>query len=138
MFGIVDTSQQPALGFMQVVPSLDAQTSLPIIQAHVALGSVVHSDQWAAYRNTQGLPNVNAHLTVNHSLHFVDPATGVHTQNIESYWGRVKHKFKRMKGVSGKQLPSYLDEFLWRERYGKTASQAFNSIMDDIATQYPV
>ena len=27
---------------------------------------------------------------VNHSLHFVDLVSGVHTQNIESYWCRVK------------------------------------------------
>ena len=36
---------------------------------------------------------------VNHSLHFVDPATSAHTQHAESYWNRVKTKFKQMKGV---------------------------------------
>ena len=53
--------------------------------------------------------------TVNHSVEFVSP-TGVHTQNIESYWNRVKTKFKRMKGCHEHQLPSYLDEFMYRER----------------------
>ena len=52
----------------------------------------------------------------NHSLHFVDPATGVHRQNIESYWSRVKRRFKRMKGVHQSMMPAYLDEFMWRER----------------------
>ena len=140
MFGIVDTSQQPSLGYMEVVPARNAATLLPIIQAHVAPGSIVHSDEctWAAYNRVGNLPNVGSYQSVNHSLHFVDPVTGTHTQNVESYWSRVKHKFKRMKGVESEQLPSYLDEFMWRERYGRTANTALNSILDDIATQYPV
>ena len=38
----------------------------------------------------------------------------------------------------GNQLPSYLDEFMWRERYGTTGNQALQSLMTDIAAQYPV
>jgi hypothetical protein len=47
--------------------------------------------------------------TVSHSVNFVDPETGVHTQTIESCWARTKLKFKTMKGVSADALPSYLD-----------------------------
>ena len=110
-------SQQPAMGYMQIVPDRTAQTLLPIIQRHTLPNTTVHSDQWQSYSRVQTLPNVSSYSTVNHSLHFVDPATGVHTQNIESYWGKVKLKFKRMKGCHASQLPSYLDEFMWRERY---------------------
>ena len=62
---------------------------------------------------------MTTHRMVNHSLHFVDPATGVHTKTVESYWNRVKTKLKRMKGFDGDQLHRYLDEFMSRERYGK-------------------
>ena len=47
-------------------------------------------------------------LGITCSLHFVDPATSVQTQHAESYWNRVKMKFKRMIGVHETRLPSYL------------------------------
>ena len=43
-----------------------------------------------------------------------------------------------MRRCHATELPSYLDEFMWRERYGKTAGEAFRSIMADIAAFYPV
>ena len=138
VFGLVDTSKQPALGYMEIVPRRDAQTLLPIIRAHTAPGTTIHSDEWRAYSTVGQLPNVSNHSTINHSLHFVDPSTGVHTQHVESYWARVKWRFKSMKGVSSNQLPSYLDEFMWRERWGESKELAFRQIMAEIATQYPV
>ena len=78
------------------------------------------------------------HNTVNHSLNFVDPVSGTHTQNVESYWSRAKQKIKRMKGCHAEQLPSYLDEFMWRERHGSSARIAFFGLMTDIAQKYPV
>ena len=81
---------------------------------------------------------MSSHEVVNHSVNFVDPASGVHTQNIESYWNNVKQKLKRMKGCHADQLPSYLDEHMWREWYGSTRRQALENILSDIAQQYPV
>ena len=138
VFGLVDTSHTPALGYMEVVTTRDANTLLPIIQAHIAPGTIVHSDEWHAYRRVSTLPSVSSHQTVNHSITFVDPISGTHTQHIESYWNRTKTKFKRMKGCHSHQIPSYLDEFMWRERYGKTSKDAWISIIQDIAQQYPV
>ena len=122
---------------MSIVNSHDAATLLPIIQAHVAPGTIIHSDMWRAYNNVETLHNVASHHTVNHSLNFVDPVTGVHTQHVESYWNRSKVKLKRMKGCTAGQLPSYLDEFMWKEWHGTTRG-CFNTICHDIATQYPV
>ena len=131
---MVDTSHQPALGYMEVVPQCDAATLLPIIQVHVANRTTIHSDQWAAYRQVASLPSVSTHATVNHSVTFVDPVSGTHTQNIESYW--EKAKLKNMKGCRASQLPSYLDEFMWREHFGQTKADAFSNIMLHISEQY--
>jgi transposase-like protein len=135
---MVDTSTSPALGIMTLVPQRDAATLLPIIQRHVRPGTTIWSDEWAAYRRVQQLPSVTQHQTVNHSIEFINPATGVQTQAIESYWNRVKTKFKRMKGVQETMLSSYLDEFMWRERHGTSASSALNNLCRDIALRYPV
>ena len=74
---------------------------------------------------------------MNHSVTFVDPTTGTHTQHVESYWNRVKVRYfyililqlsvvkntqiklKRMRGCHAEHLTAYLDEFMWRERFGK-------------------
>ena len=123
---------------MELVPRWNAATLLPIIQQHIHPGTTIHSDDWAAYNRVASIPGVAGHQVVNHSLHFVDPVTGVNTQTVESYWNRVKRKFKRMMGVSSNQLALHLDEFMWRERFGKTAGQAFTNVCADISTQYPV
>ena len=95
------------LGFMQIVDRQNAETLLPIIQRHILPGSIVYSDQWAAYNRVGDIHGLE-HQTVNHTPHFVDPVTGVHTQNIESYWNRCKTKIKTMKGVRRHMLPPWL------------------------------
>ena len=58
---------------MVPVDRRDATTLLPIIQKYIAPGTTIISDLWAAY-NTIGTLGYQ-HLTVNHSLNFVDPTT---------------------------------------------------------------
>ena len=81
VFGLVDTSSSPSLGYMELIPRRDAQTILPIIQAHTHPGTTIYSDQWQAYNTVEQLSTVSSHSTVNHSINFVDPTIGV-----ESYW----------------------------------------------------
>ena len=68
--------------FLVEVQQRDAATLLPIVQNFVRPGSIVYSDEWAAY-NQLAASAACQHQTVNHSIHFVDPQTGAHTQGIE-------------------------------------------------------
>ena len=136
---MVDTSHSPALGHMEIVPDRTRTTFLPIMQANTLPNTVIHSDDYSTYRTAVGqLPSVTRHGIMNHFLHFVDPVTNIHTQHIESYWNRVKIKFKKMRGVDNNQLPSYIDEFMWRERYGTDVDSCLDNLFRDIAHDYPV
>ena len=89
VFGMVDTTEVPAIGYMEIVDSRDATTLFPIVEAHIRPGTILWLDKWAAYnRLSSTVPGVAGHQAVNHSLHFRDPTTGVHTNTIESYWNR--------------------------------------------------
>ena len=76
---------------MELVPQHDAATLIPIIQRLILPGSTVWSDDWVAYNQLNALGYV--HQTVNHSQHYVDPATGVHANNIEARWAACKASF---------------------------------------------
>ena len=75
--------------FLEVVERRDKHTLLPIILEKVAQGSTVITDCWKAYDD---LKHSFTHLTVNHSLNFVDPNTGAYTQNIENLWWQIKRQ----------------------------------------------
>ena len=73
---------------------------------------------------------------VNHSLHFVDPQTGVHTNNIESTWKTCKIKIKQMAGVDRKYVQEYLDEFVWRYSNYADRDALFDCIIPIIVNFY--
>ena len=120
--------------FMELVPQRDAATLIPIIQRNILPGSTVWSDEWVAYNNLNALGYI--HQTVNHSQHYVDPATGVHTNNIEARWSACKASFKRRYGITREHLPSYIDEYMWRSRHPHP--DTFTALIDAIRVQYPL
>ena len=80
-FGGIDPESN--FGFLVLVDDCSAATLLPLIQQFIAPGSIIHSDKWVAYRNIAQMNVVSPyqHLTVNHSVNFVDPLTGCTTNH---------------------------------------------------------
>ena len=73
-------------------------------------------------------PTVQTHRVVVHAANFVDPVTGVHTQEVESAWSRLKYKVKMRKGVRNYDLQSFLNEHMWRDWRGDA------DVFDNITT----
>ena len=137
MFGIVSCANSPARGYFQVVDRRNAATLLPIIQRCVLPGTEVHSDDWAAYRRLQLLPNVNRHRVVVHAHNFVDPRTGVHAQEVESAWSQLKLEQKRRKGLRREDPQSYLDERMWRQWRGGSYGVIMRNFLSIFPLQFP-
>jgi ISXO2-like transposase domain len=132
VFGIVDTSFSPALGYMECVERRNAETLLPIIRRICLPGSIINSDGWAAYPGIQKMGY--EYRFVNHRVNYVDPITGAHTQNIESYWAKQKLKIKKMKGIPRKYVQEYLYEFMWHDRFD--GDNKFEKILEHIRRYY--
>ncbi|XP_076031782.1 uncharacterized protein LOC143019698 [Oratosquilla oratoria] len=112
------------------VEKRNAETLIPIIQREVEVGSVIHSDEWAAYRQLQQVGF--HHATVNHQHHYVDSATGVHTQKIERSWLESKIDIlKKKRGVPFHHFQGHLDEYCWRYSKGPDGD-LFLCILQDI------
>ena len=139
VFGIFDEATKNV--HFEFVRDRTQETIFPILRRAVLPGTLVWSDEYATYT---GGPNRNTsqptplallgpydHQWVNHTLHFIDPVTGAHTNSIEGSWALCKRKFKYMFGTPNSFLPSYLDEFIWRRRFVRVQS-AFNIILETI------
>ena len=137
IFGLYDPDRQE--GYLRLVDARDGDTLYPIIEEVLRPGSVICSDEWAAYRRItqQPHPQQFQHRTVNHQQHYVDPVTGCTTNHVEAYLSRVKKRVKRKNGLSRLVLPAFLDECMWRDRFGKTSASAFQNILLDIAARFP-
>ena len=118
--------------FSGICRQRDKDTLLPIIRAHIMPGTCVMSDIWKAYDclKEEGY----THLTVNHSVNFVDLDTGTHTQRIENTWWGVKRSMPRT-GTSKDPFESYIQDWLWRQHYG---DDPFENIIKHIADLYEV
>ncbi|KAK6054060.1 hypothetical protein COOONC_08434 [Cooperia oncophora] len=117
------------------VPHLHS-TLTSIILKFIRPGTTIMSDSWRAYSQLSRLPAGYRHLTVNHMLHFVDPLTGAHTQNIESLWQKFKMIPKKKFGLNTKRYSHYIKEFLWRREFGKPSEIIFN-FFEHVARLYP-
>ncbi|KAG0439493.1 hypothetical protein DMUE_2396 [Dictyocoela muelleri] len=109
---------------MVQVERRDAETLLPIISRVCRPGSIIHTDEWAAYNGLTVLGF--EHKTVCHRRNFVTLLNGAHTQNIEFLFAISEYRIKQMRGVLKSNLSDVLSEFMWQDQY---IGEKFNTIM---------
>lgn len=137
VFGVLSTETSPCRGYFKVVRRRDRRTLTQILQRVLLPGSEVHTDDWAAYRNLDvHVPNVTVHRTVVHQNNFVDPLTGIHTQEAESAWARLKYYVKKERGIRREDLQDFLDEQMWRDWRGLDA--VFTNVIALLSHYYPI
>ncbi|CAB9527715.1 DDE_Tnp_IS1595 [Seminavis robusta] len=110
--------------FAVTVEKRDTDTLIPLILKFIKPGSIIRSDHWPVYFGIEDLEmDLGDGLSlplyewegVNHSLHFKDPETGVHTNTIEGTWNGVKRSIP-VRRRTKKQVQGCLFEFIWKRR----------------------
>ena len=100
---------------------------------HPTVCTTIYTDMWKAYDSLSWCGF--QHGTVNHSQHFVDPVTGVHTNSIEGSWTHAKKKLKNH-STSEDLFASHLAEYLWRKKYRNQSP--FAHLINQLTVLYPV
>lgn len=108
--GIERTPQKKV--FLATIENRNAETLLNVLNDHLLPGTIVHTDMWKAYDGIERVLGLEHH-TVNHSAHFKDPHTGVHTNTIEGLWNGIKFNIKPRNRTKG-GMQGHLMEFIWR------------------------
>ena len=108
--------------FLLEVPDRTAETLINIIKTHVKPHSIIITGCFKSYST---LHNFFRHLTVNHSIEYVDSTTGAHTNTIEGTWGAIKYRISPRNRTSSVQddgsvsmdgINEFLAEFQWRRK----------------------
>jgi hypothetical protein len=117
--------------FAEVVPDRTAVTIENVLSRHVAEGSIIHTDCWRGYSSISSRFNIE-HRTVNHSLWFTDPHTGINTNTVEGNNYALKRHVPNRSRTENK-LQDYLLEFIWRRKYKLNLWRSFINALKEIS-----
>ena len=132
IFGLIDVTTKECV--LKMVNDRKAATLLPIINQYCEANCEIHSDEAAMYTGLSG--NGFTHQTVCHKDNFVAP-NGVHTNNIEGFWGHLKNHFRSMRGTNQNMLALHLDEYMYKHN-NKQNGDIYQLFLSEIARFYPV
>jgi len=90
------------------IENRSTETLTAMIQKHIVPGIIIYTDAWKGYTNLSALNY--KHSILNHSNNFVNPVTGVHTQNIERLLREIRSSVPRY-GILEKHYKHYLPNF---------------------------
>lgn len=106
---------------------------VPLIKEKIAPGTTIISDCWRAY-DCLSKEGYN-HMTINHSLHFVDPENAdVHTQNVERQWRNIRENIP-IYGRTKNHFVGYLAEHQFKSV--NRGGYQLTNFLSEIALVYP-
>ena len=117
--------------FVVEVSNRNAQTLQEIIEEYVVPGSIIRTDCWRGY-NFLDNNNNYIHETVNHSLHFKDPITNVHTNTIEGTWSEIKNKIPARNRTTN-NIGNHILGFIWRRQ---NQNNLWNALIQALTDYY--
>ncbi|XP_029053136.1 uncharacterized protein LOC114880853 isoform X2 [Osmia bicornis bicornis] len=117
--------------FVVPVVSRSAEVLLLLIEKYIAPGSIIYSDCWKAYKKID--KKIYQHSVVNHSENFVDPNTGIHTQNIERLWRDIRGGIPQY-GRIEYHFHHYLAEFIFKKTYD--FNERLDAFFEIMSTMY--
>lgn len=118
---------------LKVVPDQTRGSLVPQIEAHVATGSEVHTDELSAYNKAIPVDRYT-HKRVNHSKDEYVGQNGETTNSIENFFGHLKRSLKGThNNVSPKYLEAYVKEFEYRFNRRTTP----DVMLDELLSRFP-
>ena len=154
IFGAVEMKPTGGLGRAVVsrLPDRSSASLWNVIRNCIAIGSTIWSDEWRGYSCLDRSPDY-VHQSVNHSVAFIDHATGVNTNGIESVWhqlrsflprGGVRSNYidQQLGAFNGfKHLPLTFSEFLkvvLEYQFNDREDETLPPVSDDITEDVPI
>lgn len=115
----------------KVVPNVTADTLVPHIQAHVAKGSTVYTDELSSYNRVARLGY--EHRRIYHAGN-VFVQDDKHTNTLEGFWSLVKRGINgAYHAVSPKYLGSYVNEYGFRYNHRDDETPMFRTMVARLA-----
>lgn len=142
--GTAVNEKPPILGMIQrggevilrLLDNVQQQTIQPLIQTHVASGTLVYTDEYNIYSRLTEWGY--QHQTVNHSIgEYARDEDGdgfheVHVNTMEGVWSLLRSWLRPHRGISQEKLPIYLGffEFIHNARLrGKAVLSALLAVL---------
>ena len=117
--------------FLVPVEDRTALTLTNLISKHVHPESILYTDCWKGYSSIQNNLGIEHH-TVNHSLYFKDPVSGVCTNTVEGLNSGLKGRIPKRNRTKN-EVDGFLAEYIWRRKH---ADKLWDALMEALKNIY--
>jgi transposase len=102
--------------YTHVIKNSKKDTVMPLVHLIIEGGASIYTDSHSSFSDLE--LSGYKHKKVNHSKKINSLGKGVHTNNLESFWGFSKTRLEKFRGISRETLPLHVKEceFRWNNK----------------------